>query len=237
MVFKAEGYGHDFSYPWRASAEILHQLSLGKTAQQTQQQVGSRRADSYRPEPVSERASLRWRKNSSPPPLWKPQFQPDFSIHEDSQAPPASAAFTMASVWCLSAPAAAAAPVVPAAPGPLGASPASVSLAQAAVPAARRRRRWDALVVCVAPDEEKITRRSPLDFPIEWEKPKPGRRPDIFPKFSPMKTPLPHPLPADDPLDDDEEEEEEEPQPQEEPQEDDPDKEEPEEDDPDKPTE
>lgn len=71
----------------------------------------------------------------------------------------------------------------------------------------------------------------------EWERPKPGRRPDIFPKFSPMKTPLPHPLPADDPLDDDEEEEEEQAPPQEEPQEDDPDKEEPEEDDPDKPTE
>jgi len=137
----------------------------------------------------------------------------------------------MASAWCLLAPAAA--------PGPLGVS-ASASggafVARAAVPS-RRRRRWDALVVCMAPDEEKITRRSPLDFPIEWEKPKPGRRPDIFPKFSPMKTPLPHPLPADDPLDDDEEEEEEEAQPQEEPQEDDPDKEDPEEDDPDKPTE
>lgn len=51
------------------------------------------------------------------------------------------------------------------APGALGASVASVSLARAAVPS-RRRRRWDALVVCAAPDEEKITRRSPLDFPI-----------------------------------------------------------------------
>ncbi|XP_062222770.1 uncharacterized protein LOC133921770 [Phragmites australis] len=143
----------------------------------------------------------------------------------------------MASAWCLSAPAAA--PPVAEAPGALGV-PASasggVSLARVAVPV-KGRRRWDALVVCVAPDEEKITRRSPLDFPIEWERPKPGRRPDIFPKFSPMKTPLPHPLPADDPLDDDEEEEEEEQPPPEEPQEDDPDKEEPEEDDPDKPTE
>ncbi|KAA8541808.1 hypothetical protein F0562_022960 [Nyssa sinensis] len=43
-------------------------------------------------------------------------------------------------------------------------------------------------VVCMAPEEEKMTRRSPLDFPIEWERPKPGRRPDIFPQFSPMKT-------------------------------------------------
>eukprot|EP00262_Sarcandra_glabra_P006585 TRINITY_DN18921_c0_g1_i1.p1 TRINITY_DN18921_c0_g1~~TRINITY_DN18921_c0_g1_i1.p1 ORF type:complete len:144 (+),score=25.50 TRINITY_DN18921_c0_g1_i1:137-568(+) len=62
-------------------------------------------------------------------------------------------------------------------------------------------------VICMAPDEEKMTRRSPLDFPIEWERPKPGRRPDIFPQFSPMKTPLPPPLPADPPEEDEEEEE------------------------------
>nr|ACG43052.1 hypothetical protein [Zea mays] len=140
----------------------------------------------------------------------------------------------MTSPWCLSAPPAA--PPVAAAPGALGFSASASTLARVPVPGSRRRR-WNALVVCAAPDEEKITKRSPLDFPIEWERPKPGRRPDIFPKFSPMKTPLPHPLPADDPLDDDEEEEEEQAPPQEEPQEDDPDKEEPEEDDPDKPTE
>ncbi|GMQ08656.1 hypothetical protein CsSME_00052283 [Camellia sinensis var. sinensis] len=69
----------------------------------------------------------------------------------------------------------------------------------------RSRRR--SLVVCMAPEEEKMTRRSPLDFPIEWERPKPGRRPDIFPQFSPMKTPLPPPLPADPPEEDEEEEE------------------------------
>ncbi|KAI4387410.1 hypothetical protein MLD38_005247 [Melastoma candidum] len=62
-------------------------------------------------------------------------------------------------------------------------------------------------VVRMAPEEEKMTRRSPLDFPIEWERPKPGRRPDIFPQFSPMKTPLPPPLPADPPEEDEEEEE------------------------------
>ncbi|RDX63216.1 hypothetical protein CR513_58379, partial [Mucuna pruriens] len=62
-------------------------------------------------------------------------------------------------------------------------------------------------LVRMAPDEEKMTRRSPLDFPIEWERPKPGRRPDIFPQFSPMKTPLPPPLPADPPEEDEEEEE------------------------------
>lgn len=62
-------------------------------------------------------------------------------------------------------------------------------------------------VVRMAPDEEKMTRRSPLDFPIEWERPKPGRRPDIFPQFSPMKTPLPPPLPADPPEEEEEEEE------------------------------
>lgn len=42
----------------------------------------------------------------------------------------------------------------------------------------------------------------------EWEKPKPGRRPEIFPQFSPMKTPLPPPLPADPPEEDEEEDEE-----------------------------
>ncbi|KAL0906458.1 hypothetical protein M5K25_024953 [Dendrobium thyrsiflorum] len=78
-------------------------------------------------------------------------------------------------------------------------------------------------VICMAPEEEKITRRSPLDFPIEWERPKPGRRPDIFPKFSPMKTPLPTPLPADPPEEDEEEEEE-----KKEEEEEDPDKEDPE---------
>ncbi|CAA7022009.1 unnamed protein product [Microthlaspi erraticum] len=62
-------------------------------------------------------------------------------------------------------------------------------------------------VVAMAPEEEKLTRRNPLDFPIEWERPKPGRRPDIFPKFSPMKTPLPPPMPYDPPEDDEEEEE------------------------------
>ena len=41
----------------------------------------------------------------------------------------------------------------------------------------------------------------------EWERPKPGRRPDIFPQFSPMKTPLPPPLPCDPPEEDEEEEE------------------------------
>ncbi|KAL9232073.1 hypothetical protein vseg_007219 [Gypsophila vaccaria] len=62
-------------------------------------------------------------------------------------------------------------------------------------------------IVCMAPEEEKMTRRSPLDFPIEWERPKPGRRPDIFPQFSPMKTPLPTPMPADPPEEDEDEEE------------------------------
>ncbi|MCD9558770.1 hypothetical protein HAX54_016357 [Datura stramonium] len=49
------------------------------------------------------------------------------------------------------------------------------------------------------PDEEKMTGRSPLDFPIKWKRPKPGRRLDIFPQFSPMKTPLAPPLPGDPP--------------------------------------
>ncbi|PKA63549.1 hypothetical protein AXF42_Ash005444 [Apostasia shenzhenica] len=86
----------------------------------------------------------------------------------------------------------------------------------------RRVRRGCSSVVCMAPEEEKMTRRSPLDFPIEWERPKPGRRPDIFPKFSPMKTPLPTPLPADPPEEDEEEEEKKEEE-EEEKQEEDPD--------------
>ncbi|KAJ6355565.1 ARGININE/SERINE-RICH-LIKE SPLICING FACTOR [Salix viminalis] len=71
-----------------------------------------------------------------------------------------------------------------------------------------RKQKKQMQVVCMAPDEEKLTRRSPLDFPIEWERPKPGRRPDIFPQFSPMKTPIPPPLPYDPPEEDEEEEEE-----------------------------
>lgn len=69
------------------------------------------------------------------------------------------------------------------------------------------RRAKKQFLVCMAPEEEKLTRRNPLDFPIEWERPKPGRRPDIFPQFSPMKTPLPPPLPCDPPEEDEEEEE------------------------------
>ncbi|KAK1377584.1 hypothetical protein POM88_024328 [Heracleum sosnowskyi] len=42
----------------------------------------------------------------------------------------------------------------------------------------------------------------------EWERPKPGHRPDIFPQFSPIKTPLPPPMPYDPPEEDEEEEEE-----------------------------
>ncbi|KAJ7969619.1 tRNA 2-thiocytidine biosynthesis TtcA [Quillaja saponaria] len=78
-------------------------------------------------------------------------------------------------------------------------------------------------VVCMAPDEEKLTRRNPLDFPIEWERPKPGRRPDIFPQFSPMKTPLPPPLPYDPPEEDEEEEEKKEEEEEEDPETEDPD--------------
>ncbi|EOA31683.1 hypothetical protein CARUB_v10014887mg [Capsella rubella] len=70
-----------------------------------------------------------------------------------------------------------------------------------------RKARKQLQVVSMAPEEEKLTRRNPLDFPIEWERPKPGRRPDIFPKFSPMKSPLPPPMPYDPPEEDEEEDE------------------------------
>ncbi|KAJ9688454.1 hypothetical protein PVL29_014227 [Vitis rotundifolia] len=72
-------------------------------------------------------------------------------------------------------------------------------------------------VLSMAPEEEKLTRRNPLDFPIEWNRPKPGRRPDIFPQFSPMKTPLPPPLPYDPPEEDEEEEEKKEEEEEEDP--------------------
>eukprot|EP00244_Chara_vulgaris_P009605 TRINITY_DN413_c0_g1_i8.p1 TRINITY_DN413_c0_g1~~TRINITY_DN413_c0_g1_i8.p1 ORF type:complete len:238 (-),score=29.08 TRINITY_DN413_c0_g1_i8:288-1001(-) len=71
----------------------------------------------------------------------------------------------------------------------------------------------------MAPDEEQMTKRSPLDFPAEWERPGPSRRPDIFPQFTPMKTPLPQPMPGDPPEreDEDEEDDGEDPEPEEEP--------------------
>ncbi|MBA0852518.1 hypothetical protein Goshw_006252 [Gossypium schwendimanii] len=56
-------------------------------------------------------------------------------------------------------------------------------------------------VICMAPEEEKLIRRNPLDFPIV------RRRPNIFPQFSPMKTPLPVPMPYYPPEEDEEEEE------------------------------
>jgi hypothetical protein len=79
----------------------------------------------------------------------------------------------MASAWCLSAPATA--PPVAPAPGSLGVPASASALARVAVPV-RSRRRWGALVVCAAPDEEKITRRSPLDFPIVILLPPPSRQ-------------------------------------------------------------
>jgi hypothetical protein len=39
----------------------------------------------------------------------------------------------------------------------------------------------------------------------EWDWPRPGQRPDIFPQFSLMKTPLPHPFLANIPEEDEEE--------------------------------
>ncbi|EXB74495.1 hypothetical protein L484_026189 [Morus notabilis] len=84
-------------------------------------------------------------------------------------------------------------------------------------------RRFPSHVVRMAPEEEKMTRRSPLDFPIEWERPKPGRRPDIFPQFAPLKTPLPIPMPADPPEEDEEEEEKKEEEEEEDPEKENPD--------------
>ncbi|KAL6221794.1 hypothetical protein ACLB2K_005189 [Fragaria x ananassa] len=102
------------------------------------------------------------------------------------------------------------------------ASPTTTASVSSSASFASRRRRSH--VVRMAPEEEKLTRRNPLDFPIEWERPKPGRRPDIFPQFSPMKTPLPPPMPYDPPEEDEEEEEKKEEQEEQEQEEEDPEK-------------
>eukprot|EP00232_Nephroselmis_pyriformis_P020947 CAMPEP_0182868090 /NCGR_PEP_ID=MMETSP0034_2-20130328/9110_1 /TAXON_ID=156128 /ORGANISM="Nephroselmis pyriformis, Strain CCMP717" /LENGTH=141 /DNA_ID=CAMNT_0025000479 /DNA_START=32 /DNA_END=454 /DNA_ORIENTATION=+ len=65
------------------------------------------------------------------------------------------------------------------------------------------------------PDEPNTeTERSPLDFPQEWMKPNPSRRPDVFPEFKPID-PVPEfrPMPGDPEVPDDEEKEEEEKDP------------------------
>ncbi|XP_058107001.1 uncharacterized protein LOC131250740 [Magnolia sinica] len=131
----------------------------------------------------------------------------------------------MASSWCLSTPLVSGGTVAASASAATSSRPrlqrsrgsASMSLMLQGMRYPSQRRQ----VLCMAPEEEKMTRRSPLDFPIEWERPKPGRRPDIFPQFSPMKTPLPPPLPADPDPEEDEEDEE-----KKEEEEEDPDKEE-----------
>ncbi|XP_072982726.1 uncharacterized protein [Typha latifolia] len=128
----------------------------------------------------------------------------------------------MASSWCLSGASLACPPAAAPVGGRTRAARSRTSNVLCLLPP-RLRHGQRSLVVCMAPEEEKMTRRSPLDFPIEWERPKPGRRPDIFPQFSPMKTPLPTPSPYDPPPEEDEEEEEEKKEEEEE----DPDKEEP----------
>lgn len=79
-----------------------------------------------------------------------------------------------------------------------------------------------ALCIVAGPQPEQDTDGT-LDFPQEWLKPGPSRRPDIFPEFTPIKQPMPQPMPGD-PEEPEEEEEEggdpdnpdEEPPPQEE---------------------
>jgi len=53
------------------------------------------------------------------------------------------------------------------------------------------------LQVVAGPQIEPDTDGSALDFPQEWMKPGPSRRPDIFPDFQPMKPALPQPMPGD----------------------------------------
>merc|ERR1712032_440854 len=65
------------------------------------------------------------------------------------------------------------------------------------------------------PDPTTETEGSPLDFPEEWTKPPPSRRPDIFPEFKPIKTPMPKPMPGDPEEQDEEDEEDKEKDPDE----------------------
>ncbi|KAK3267305.1 hypothetical protein CYMTET_24129 [Cymbomonas tetramitiformis] len=69
----------------------------------------------------------------------------------------------------------------------------------------------------VAGPQPETEEGSALDFPQEWLKPGPSRRPDIFPEFEPIKPPLPQPMPGDPEEPEEEEEEEGEENPEEEP--------------------
>ncbi|KAJ3677222.1 hypothetical protein LUZ60_002946 [Juncus effusus] len=129
----------------------------------------------------------------------------------------------MASLWCVSA-----------APTTISLSPPvrnpncgarSVGVHSVRSPAwAARRRRGD-LSVCMRwsradEEEEERPNRHPLDIPLEYVRPKPPNKLNVFPKFPAMETPLIDWLPfdefPDDEVDEDElDEEEQEPQPME----------------------
>jgi hypothetical protein len=64
-------------------------------------------------------------------------------------------------------------------------------------------------VVRAGPQPETEEEGSALDFPEEYVRAVPSRRPDIFPDLKEPKQPMPKPMPGDPEVPDEEEEEEE----------------------------
>jgi len=66
-----------------------------------------------------------------------------------------------------------------------------------------------ALSIVQGPQPDTEEEGSALDFPEEYVRAVPSRRPDIFPDLKEPKQPMPNPMPADPEMPDEEEEEEE----------------------------
>ncbi len=65
------------------------------------------------------------------------------------------------------------------------------------------------LSITAGPQPDTEEEGSALDFPEEYVRAVPSRRPDIFPDLKEPKTPMPKPMPGDPEVPDEEEEEEE----------------------------
>jgi len=78
-------------------------------------------------------------------------------------------------------------------------------------PAFRRRhvkKSSDSASIVLGPQPDTEEDGSALDFPEEYVRAVPSRRPDIFPDLKEPKQPMPNPMPADPEMPDEEEEEE-----------------------------
>ncbi|ACO68750.1 hypothetical protein MICPUN_54956 [Micromonas commoda] len=67
----------------------------------------------------------------------------------------------------------------------------------------------DGASIVLGPQPDTEEEGSALDFPEEYVRAVPSRRPDIFPDLKEPKQPMPNPMPADPEMPDEEEEEEE----------------------------